>query len=134
LRRPLSYLSPPFLRVHRQTCTISFPENRLESKSKKLRQDQDMSETNNISFDSDSNEERENIDPSSHAFQSRRLMSGSLQILGNLMNKNNEHLLNAIMRQANHQNLMDTLGYPNCTVWIKDNIPLWFGTGGILAG
>ena len=92
------------------------------------------SEPNNVSFDSDANEERENIDPSSQVFQSRRLMSGSLQILGNLTNKNNEHLLNAIMRQANRQNLMDTLGYPNRTVWIKDNIPLWFGTGGILAG
>jgi hypothetical protein len=93
-----------------------------------------MSETNNISFDSDTNEDRENIDPSSQASHSHRLMSGSLQILGNLTNKNNEHLLNAIMRQANRQNLMDTLGYPNRTVWIKDNIPLWFATGGILAG
>ncbi len=93
-----------------------------------------MLEPNNISFDSDTNEDRENIDPSSQASHSRRLMGGSLQILGNLTNTNNVHLLNAIMQQANRQNLMDTLGYPNRTVWIKDNIPLWFGTGGILAG
>jgi len=26
------------------------------------------------------------------------------------------------------------LGYPNRTVWIKENIPIWFGTGGLLAG
>jgi hypothetical protein len=37
-----------------------------------------MSEPNNVSFDSDANEERENIDPSSQVFQSCRLMSGSL--------------------------------------------------------
>jgi hypothetical protein len=91
-------------------------------------------EANNISFESDSNEDRENIDPSSQVAQSRRLMSGDLQILGNLTHKNNYHILNAIMRQAGRQNLLDTLGYPNRTVWIKDNLPVWFGTGGILAG
>jgi hypothetical protein len=93
-----------------------------------------MIEANNISFESDSNEDRENIDPSSQVAQSRRLMSGSLQILGNLTQKNNEHILNAIRRQAARQNLLDTLGYPNHIVWIRDNIPVWFSMGGILAG
>ena len=92
------------------------------------------SEPNNISFDSDNNEDRENIDPSSQVHRSRRLMSGALLILGNLTHKNNHHILNAIMRQADRQNLLDTLGYPNRTVWIRDNLPIWFGTGGILAG
>ncbi len=61
-------------------------------------------------------------------------MSGSLQILGNLTHKNNEHILYAIMRQADCKGLLESLGYPNCTVWIKDNLPIWFATGGILAG
>jgi hypothetical protein len=62
-----------------------------------------MSELNNVSFDSDINDNRENTDPSSHASQSCQLMSGSLQILGNLTQKNNEHLFNAFqqkMKQA----------------------------------
>jgi hypothetical protein len=54
--------------------------------------------------------------------------------LGNLTHKNNEHFLNAIMRQADRGGLIETLGYPNRTVWIKENIPIWFGTGGLLAG
>ncbi len=60
-------------------------------------------------------------------------MSGSFQVLGNLTHKNNEHIINAIMRQADRKGLIESLGYPNRTVWIKDNIPIWFGTGGILA-
>jgi hypothetical protein len=91
-------------------------------------------EANNISFESDSNEDRENIDPSSQVARSRRMMSGDLQILGNLTHKNNQHIMNAIMRQAGHPNLLDNLGYPNHTIWIRDNLPIWFGTGGILAG
>ena len=90
--------------------------------------------TMNTSFDSDISKDRENIDPFSSSSQSRRLMSGSLQILGNLTHKSNEHILNAIMRQADRQGLQDTIGYPNRTIWIRNNIPLWFGTGGILAG
>ncbi len=93
-----------------------------------------MMEPNNISFESDSNEDRENIDPSSQVAHSCHLMSGSLQILGNLTHKNNEHILYAIMWQADCQNLLDTLGYPNHTIWIRDNLPTWFATEGILAG
>ena len=92
-----------------------------------------MSEPNNISFDADSNEDRENIDPSSQVAHSRRLMSGSFQVLGNLTHKNNEYIINAIMQQADRKGLIESLGYPNRTVWIRDNIPVWFGTGGILA-
>ncbi len=46
----------------------------------------------------------------------------------------NEHFLNAIMRQADCSGLIKTQGYPNHTVCVKDNIPIWFGTGGLLAG
>ena len=93
-----------------------------------------MSEPNNISFDSaDPNDDRENNDPSLPSLQQRRLMSGSFLVLGNLTHKNNEHIINAIMRQADRTGLIESLGYPNRTVWIRDNIPIWFGTGGILA-
>jgi hypothetical protein len=92
-----------------------------------------VSERHNISFEA--NDVRDNPDASSGGtIQSRWLTVSSLQVLGNLTHKNDEHFLNAIMRQANHSSLIKTLGYPNCTVWIKDNIHIWFGTGGLLAG
>jgi hypothetical protein len=72
----------------------------------------EMSEINNISFDSDINEDRENVDPLSRASQSHWLMSGSLQILGNLTHKNNEHVIYAIMRQDDCNGLLGSLGYP----------------------
>ena len=106
-------------------------ENRLGREVKKIAPRATMMEPNNISFDSDNNEDRENIDPSSQVPRSHHLMSGALQSLGNLTHKNNHHILNAIMRQADRQNLLETLGYPNRTVWIRDNLPIWFGTGGI---
>ncbi len=62
-----------------------------------------MSKFNNIFFDSDTNDNRENIDSSSQVIQSRCLMSGSFQFLGNLTPKSNGHRLNAIMRQADCQ-------------------------------
>ena len=93
-----------------------------------------MSEPNNISFDStDPNDDRENSDPSIPLSQQHRLTGGSFLVLGNLTHKNNEHIINAIMRQADRTGLIESLGYPNRTVWIRDNIPVWFGTGGILA-
>ena len=79
---PLLPVSSLFVRTQDHTSTIAFQKIVLGAKSKKLCQD--TSEPNNISFDSDANEERENIDPSSQVFQSHRLMSGSLQILGSL--------------------------------------------------
>jgi hypothetical protein len=82
-----------------------------------------VSECHNISFEAD--DVRDNPDASSGGtIQSRQLTVGSLQVLGNQTYKNNEHFLNAIMRQANHSGLIKTLGYPNHTVWIKDNIPI----------
>ena len=91
-----------------------------------------VSESHNISFEAD--EARDNPNTSSVTFQSQRLTVGSLQVLGNLTHKNNERFLNAIMRQADCSGLIKTQGYPNHTVCVKDNIPIWFGTGGLLAG
>jgi len=96
-----------------------------------LRHDE-ISECHNISFDSD--EARDTPDASSAAIQSRQLTVSSVQVLGNLTHKNNEHILNTIMRQVDCNDLIESLGYPNRTVWIRDNIPIWFGTRGILAG
>jgi hypothetical protein len=85
-----------------------------------------VSECHNISFEAD--EAKDNPDTSSVTFQSRRLTVGSLQVLSNLTHKNNEHFLNTIMRHGDPSGLIETLGYPNHTVWIKDSIPIWFGT------
>jgi hypothetical protein len=91
-----------------------------------------VSVLHNISFAADN--VRDNSDAASVTIQSWWLTVGSLQVLDNLTHKNNEYFLNAIIRQADCSSLIKTLGYPNCTVWIKDNIPIWFGTGGLLAG
>ncbi len=93
-----------------------------------------MLEPNNISFEADSNKDRVNINPSSQVTHSCNLMSGSFQVLGNLTHKNNQYIINSIMWQADHKGLIESLGYPNRTIWIRDNIPVWFGTGEILAG
>lgn len=44
----------------------------------------------------------------------------------------NEHLIKAIMQQADHEDLK-TLGFPNWKNWIQKTILIWFGRGGILA-
>ncbi len=61
-----------------------------------------VSERHNISFEA--NDVRDNPDASSGGtIQSRQLTVGSLQVLGNLTHKNNEHFLNTIMRQADRK-------------------------------
>ncbi len=95
---PLRHV-PLFLRGHRNafSSTIAFQKIVLGATSKKLRHEPMMLEPNNISFESDSKKDRENVDPSSQVAHSRHLMSGSFQVLGNLTHKNNEDIINAIM-------------------------------------
>ena len=50
-----------------------------------------------------------------------------------IKDKNKEHLLNAIMRQADREGLSTTLAFPNRKKWLLKNISIWFGAGGILA-
>lgn len=45
----------------------------------------------------------------------------------------NEHLIKAIIQQADHEDLIKTLGFPNWKNWIQKTILIWFGRGGILA-
>jgi len=54
--------------------------------------------------------------------------------LGNFTLKANEHIINAIMQQANCSGLMETIGFPYQTTWLKDKIHGWFAPGGILDG
>ena len=54
--------------------------------------------------------------------------------LGSLVkDKSKEHLLNAIMRQADREGLPSTLAFPNKKKWIIKNLSTWFGEGGVLA-
>jgi homospermidine synthase len=56
------------------------------------------------------------------------------EVLGSFIkDKNKEHLINAIFHQADHEDLMKTLGFPNQKNWLKRNIPIWFASGGFLA-
>jgi hypothetical protein len=59
---------------------------------------------------------------------------GAQKALGNFTQKANEYLINAIMRQADHIGVMETIGFPKRTNWIKDNLRCWFAPGGILDG
>ncbi len=90
---------PLFVRGHRNafSSTIAFQKIVLGAKSKNLCHEPMMLEPNNISFEADSNKDRENIDPSSQVAHSQNLMSGSFQVLGNLTHKNNQYIINVIM-------------------------------------
>jgi hypothetical protein len=50
-----------------------------------------------------------------------------------IKDKNKEHLLNAIMRQADREGLSTTLTFPNRKKWLLKNISIWFCAGGVLA-
>ena len=84
-------------------------------------------------------EEKENDDSSdisvpSNVARGRTHSTNKLQQLGSFIkDKSKEHLINAIMRQADREDLMKTLGFPNRKNWVQKNIPIWFGSGGILA-
>ena len=90
----------------------------------------------NVSFDSN-DADKENYyssDNSINIVSERRTATNKREVLGSFIkDKNKEHLINAILRQADHEDLMKTLGFPNRRNWIKRNIPIWFASGGILA-
>jgi hypothetical protein len=50
-----------------------------------------------------------------------------------IKDKNKEHLLNTIRRQADREGLSTTLTFPNRKKWLLKNISIWFGAGGVLA-
>jgi hypothetical protein len=70
----------------------------------------------------------ENIDPN----QSLPPMS-SQQVLGNLTHTWTYFILNMIMRQAEREGLVKSLGYPNLKVWVKNNLGNWFGNCEVLS-
>jgi hypothetical protein len=90
----------------------------------------------NVSFDVSllDDEESENLTPASGLNSNNNVTSEQHGVLSSLVkDKSKEHLVNAILRQAYHEGLLKTLGFPNWTVWIKTNIPVWCSSGGILA-
>jgi len=111
-----------------------------------------MMNRNNISFESDcpvtidDNEENHTtVSNGQQASAGRTLKTlGNLTqksnepiinaIMSNLTQKSNEPIINAIMRQAERNGLMESVGFPNRTTWLKDKMPGWFSPGGILDG
>ncbi len=68
-----------------------------------------LNNNHGMSCDSDSDTgNRDNNQLSSH-----HLMNGTQKALGNLTQKANEHIINAIMWQADRSGLMETIVYPN---------------------
>ncbi len=96
-----------------------------------------MRQKMNVSFDGsllNDDEESENLPPASGLNSNNNVTSEQRAVLGSLVkDKSKEHLLNGILRQAYHEGLMITLGFPKRTEWIRKNITVWFGSGGILA-
>jgi hypothetical protein len=95
-----------------------------------------MTNRNNISFESDC---PVTIDDNGEnhitLFNGQQASAGrTLKSLGNLTQKSNEPIINAIMRQAERNGLMESVGFPNHTTWLKDKMPGWFSPGGILYG
>jgi hypothetical protein len=85
----------------------------------------------NVSFDVSL---LENLTPASGLNSNNNVTSEQHGALSSLVkDKSKEHLVNAILRQAYHEGLLKTLGFPNWTLRIKTNIPVWFSSGGILA-
>ena len=85
-----------------------------------------MQINSNTSFDSDSDLNQENVANNNKWQSSDRLMFGAQKALGNFTQKANEHLINAIMRQADCSGgVMETIGFPKWTNWLKDNLCGW---------
>jgi hypothetical protein len=61
-------------------------------------------------------------------------MFGAQKALGNFTQKANEHLINPNMKLANLSGVMEIIGFPKQTNWLKDNLRGWFAPGGILDG
>jgi uncharacterized alpha/beta hydrolase family protein len=95
-----------------------------------------MMNRNNISFESDCpvtiDDNEENHTTVSNGQQASA--GRTLKTLGSLTQKSNEPIINAIMRQAECNGLMESVGFQNHTTWLKDKMPGWFSPGGILDG
>ena len=83
----------------------------------------------NVSFDEDK-ENNSCCDSILHnqPFSRKKATLGSF-----IKDKSKEHLLNAIMRQADREGLSTTLTFPNRKKWLLKNISIWFCAGGVLA-
>jgi hypothetical protein len=57
----------------------------------------------------------------------------SQKLLGNLTHPCNHGIINAILRQAEREGLVECLGYPRRTHWVSNNVSKWFGNCGILS-
>jgi hypothetical protein len=88
-----------------------------------------------LSFDSnDADKENDyTSDNSINVTHEQTITTKKREVLGSFIkDKSKEHLINAILHQADPEDLMKTLGYPNRKNWLKRNIPIWFSSGGIL--
>ncbi len=92
----------------------------------------------NVSFDSN-NADKDNDYSSDYSTticisRERSNSTGKREVLGSFIrNKTKEHLINAILWQADREDFMKTLGFLNWKNWLAKNLPIWFGSGGILA-
>ncbi len=92
----------------------------------------------NVSFDyNDADKENDyssDISIPPNVVWSHSSSTNKLAVLGSFIkDKSKGYLINAIMQQADREDFVKTLGFPNRKNWIAKNLPIWFGSGGILA-
>jgi len=59
-------------------------------------------------------------------------MKHGKKMIGEIHDKRNEMILDAILREAARDGFQTSLSFPNRSKWLKAKVPIWFGTGGLL--
>ncbi len=60
------------------------------------------------------------------------VMKHGKKMIGEIHDKRNEMILDAILREAARDGFQTSLSFPNKSKWLKAKVPIWFGTGGLL--
>ena len=60
------------------------------------------------------------------------VMKHGKKMIGEIHDKRNEMILDAILREAARDGFQTSLSFPNRSKWLKAKVPIWFGTGGLL--
>jgi hypothetical protein len=59
-------------------------------------------------------------------------MKQGKKLIGELHDKCNKIILDAILQEASRDGFKISLSFPNKSKWLKAKVPIWFGTGGLM--
>jgi hypothetical protein len=60
------------------------------------------------------------------------VMKHGKKLIGELHDKGNKMILDAIRREASRDGFQTSLTFPNRSKWLKAKVPICFGTGGLM--